>query len=659
MVIKMQTQTPMPINKSVAPSVFFRDIKFGEVVSEDDRTIELSFSSELPYDRGWGIEILDHAPSSVRLGRLNNAAPLLVNHNPESQVGVVELATIGDNRRSRAVVRFGQSALANEIWQDVKTGIRQLVSVGYQHFPTHVVEGREGDKPIIRFLDWEPFEVSLVSIPADPSVGIGRASGENAIPSFINIHQRNQKMETTLPDTVPAAAAPIIDTRNFEKQGEQRALDRVTAMLDIGARHAQQELAATFIRNGKSVDELKDAILDQKQTRGDLKVADTPFIGMSEKEAKRFSFIRAMLAVTEPNNAEAQKAAGFEYECSTAARNKNPKENRQGGITVPSDVLHSPLSAIDPGTYAQLARAMGRQNMQRDLTVGVATAGGNLVATDLLAASFVDLLINQMVIMQMGTTLLSDLQGNVAIPRQTAGAAGTWVGENVTAIESQAAIDQISLTPKSAGVFTDYGRRLLLQSSISVESFVRMDLARTLALMIDSAAINGTGATNQPRGILATAGIGSEAGGANGLAPTWDNIVNLESLVANANASLGALHYLTNTKARGKLKRTQMFSGTNGIPVWPTDNMLNGYTSMVSNQVPSTLTKGTSVGVASAIIFGNFADLIIGMWGGLDILVDPYTGSSARTTRIVAFQDVDVAVRHPESFAAMQDALTV
>lgn len=652
----MQTAT-QPQTSKAASAIFYRDFNFGEIVSDDDRTIELSFSSELPYDRGWGVEVLDHSPSSVRLGRLNGSAALLVNHNPDSQIGVVESATIGEDRKGRAIVRFGQSECATEIWQDVKTGIRKLVSVGYQLHPAHVIEGRTGDNsPIIRFLDWEPYEISIVSIPADPTVGVGRAIRANDIPLFIESPER--KIMTTETLEKPEVKEPEVklDTRTFESKGEQRAMDRVTQMLDAGARFGQQELASKFIRDGKSLDDLKDAILDAKITRGDLKVADSPHIGMTDKEIKRFSFIRAIRAVTEPNNAEAQKEAGFEYEVSNAARDKNPRADRQGGVTVPADVLAAPMQVLDNNAYAQMSRSMGRG--QRDLVVGTPTAGGNLVATDLLSASFIDLLVNQMVVMQMGTTLLSDLNGNIAIPRQTGGATISWVAENTAATESQQTIDQVTLTPKSAGVFTDYSRRLLLQTSMSVESFVRMDLARSIALGIDLAAINGSGASNQPRGVLNTAGIGSEAGGANGAAPTWDNVVNLESLVANANAAMGSMHYLTNTKARGKLKRTQMFSGTNGIPVWNGTD-LNGYSSFVSNQVPSNLVKGTSGAVCSAILFGNWADLIIGLWGGLDILVDPYTGSSARTTRIVAFQDVDVTVRHPESFAAMVDALTV
>jgi HK97 family phage major capsid protein len=295
---------------------------------------------------------------------------------------------------------------------------------------------------------------------------------------------------------------------------------------------------------------------------------------------------------------------------------------------------------------------------QRDLLVGTTTAGGYTVQTDLLGQNFIDVLRNRMAMTGLGAQFLTGLTGQVAVPRQTAGATSYWVAENNAPTESQQAFDQVALSPKTVGAFTDVSRKLLLQSSIDVEAFVRNDLATVLALAIDLAAINGSGASNQPTGVLNVSGIGSVAGGTNGAIPTWGNLVDLESAVAVANADIGALGYLTNAKVRGKLKQVSKVSGQNGF-VWDNgDTPVNGYRAAVSNQVPSNLTKGTASGICSAILFGNWSDLIVGQWGTLDLMVDPYTGSTAGTVRVVALQDVDVAVRHPESFAAMKDALT-
>jgi HK97 family phage major capsid protein len=351
----------------------------------------------------------------------------------------------------------------------------------------------------------------------------------------------------------------------------------------------------------------------------------------------------------------------FEQACENAAAAKLGYKPR--GFYLPAEAMETPPEVSLP----ELLRAVAtyRTLTHRDLTVGTPTAGGNLVATDLLAASFIDLLRNRMMVKAMGATVLTGLVGNVEIPKQTGAATVSWVAENASGSESQQTVGQVALSPKSVTGFTDFARLLMLQSTPAIEAIVRADLAAIVALAIDQAAIHGTGASNQPLGIANQGGIGSVVGGANGAAPTWDNIVDLEGSVANANADMGRLGYLTNSKVRAKLKKTQRFAGTNGEPIWSVDQVgqagmgvMNGNPAGVSNQVRSDLTKGTSSGVCSAIFYGNWADLLIGEWRALDVLVDPYTGATAGTVRVVVFQTVDIAVRQAASFAAMLDALT-
>lgn len=356
--------------------------------------------------------------------------------------------------------------------------------------------------------------------------------------------------------------------------------------------------------------------------------APSAVIGMNAREVQQYSLVRAIWASVQND----WRGAELEREASAAVARQLRREPQ--GFFVPADWA------------------------QRDLLVGTSTAGGHTVATELLAQSFIDLLRNSMVVRAAGATILSGLAGNIAIPRQTGGATAYWVAENGAPTESQPAFDQVTMSPKTVGAFTDISRRLLMQSSLDVEGFVRADLATVLALAIDLASLHGTGSSNQPTGIAATSGIGSVAGGTNGLAPAWSHLVSLETEVAIDNADINRLAYVTNAKVRGKLKQVEKASNT-GLFLWADGAQpINGYPAYISNQVSSALTKGSSSGVCSAIFFGNWADLIIGLWGGLDILVDPYTGSTAGTVRVVALQDVDLAVRHPESFAAMLDVLT-
>ena len=641
-----------------AAQVLTRDFAIPEsAINREARTVELAFSSEEPYERWFGTEILDHKSGSVRMDRMNAGAALLVDHRTSDQVGVVVKGWIGADRVGRALVRFSRSARGEEVFQDVMDGIRKLVSVGYRVHDM-VLEQHTDQQDTYRVTDWEPYEVSIVAVPADPTVGVGRQFDPQAARPAANPQRSKEKaMEKDDVVTAPAPSQPV-DVKVLTNQAMETERTRAREIIALGRLWNMADFATEHVNSGTPLEEFRRTLLEKLKDSKVIRPAESPEIGLSKKETERFSFLRALLAIKEPNNAEAQRAAAFEFECSTAARAKRgdlPKE-REGGITIPTDVLRSPMD-LPEAAAGEAVRSLVARLQQRDLLAGTTTAGGHTVATDLLGASFIELLRNNMVVNGLGTRMLRDLNGNVAIPSQTGGATAYWVAENGAATESEQTFGQATLSPKTVGAFTDYSRRLLVQSSIDVEAFVRMDLAMVLALAIDLAAINGSGSSNQPRGILNTSGIGSVAGGTNGLAAAWDHFVDLESAVANANAAVGSLHFLTNTKVRGKSRKTQQFSSTNGVDLWSAVSALYGAPA-VSNQVPSNLTKGTSSGVCSAIIFGNFADLIIGMWGGLDLMLDPYTGATAGTRRIVALQDVDVTVRHAASFAAMVDALT-
>jgi HK97 family phage major capsid protein len=382
------------------------------------------------------------------------------------------------------------------------------------------------------------------------------------------------------------------------------------------------------IQRGLTTEQFQQEVITHMSSKA-LPTAD---IGLTQKEVKQWSLMRAINAMANPGDRAAQEAAAFERSCSEAVGKLQGKTAR--GFFMPTDV------------------------QKRDLTAGTNNAGGYSVATDMRAGDFIGALRNAMVIDKLGVRMLTGLQGNVAIPKQSGAATAYWVAENTAPTESQQVLAQITMSPKTVGAYTDVSRRLLIQSSLDVESMVTNDLATVLGLAIQQAAINGPG-TNAPTGLL-TAITATVLGGTNGLAPTWQHMIDLETGVSQANADVGSMAYLTNAKVRGKLKSTQKFASTNGAPVWDLgDTPINGYRAAVTNAVPSNLVKGSSGATCSAILFGNFADLMIGMWGSLDLLVDPYSGGAAGTVRVVTLQDVDVAIRNVESFCTMVDALTV
>ena len=640
----------MPKKKTtskISTGVYHRSFEFSrEAINEEARTVELSFSSETrEVERWYGIEILDHSPGSVRLGRLQNKAPLLLDHAREKQLGVVEDVTIGTDRTGRAVVRFGKSALADEIFQDVLDGIRTKVSVDYRTYKA-VLEEENADKAdVYRVIDWEPYELSIVSVPADDSVGVGR--NEDATDKTFLIVERSNTVnkcphcqrdlkenETctckTQERTTTPPATPPVDVSVVENNAAKKERQRIADITAIGESQKMPDLARQFIDNGGTLDQFRAAVIEKMP--GVTAVETSPDIGLTDKETREFSMNKIIHALAMPGNRQAAEAAAFEFEASEAVGKKMGKDAR--GFYLPNEVM--------------------RGTIKRDLVVGTATAGGNLVATDL--TGFIDLLRNRMKIVQLGAQVLTGLVGNLAIPELTGGATSYWVTENAAPTESEQTFGQVPLTPKTVGAYTDIGRRLILQTSLDVEAIVRADLATQLALAIDLAAINGSGTSNQPTGILNTTGIGDVAGGTNGAAPTYTHMIELETDVAAANADVDGMGLLTSPEIRGKLKTTQRFTSTD-TPVWE-GKEVNGYRAEVSNQIPKTLVKGSSSD-CHAIIFGNFRDLMIGQWGVLDILVDPYTGGAAGTARVRVLQDVDVAVRHAASFSAMKDARNI
>ncbi|MBX3605367.1 MAG: phage major capsid protein [Piscinibacter sp.] len=628
-------------------------------IDEETREVDLSYSSETPYARWWGTEVLGHGSGECDMSWIaSGRAPLLADHDRWTQIGVVRSALIGRDRRGHARVRFGKSERAEQEMQDAKDDVRINVSVGYEIDELELVK-QEGDEKTYRVTEWRPLEVSLVAIPADMTVGIGRTAEDNPP------RTTSQKENPVSKEEDQA----VLEKARTEARDEARKAEqlRVKEILALATRHNLREIGEKAINDGTSLELFRGLMLDELHKRG----SDRPLeqhashLDLSERDAKRFSVTRYMRSLIEKD----KDLAPFEHECAKAVREAMEKVGYRGqgkGNFIPFDVMQQPL----PGVRVVEGRLMIGDRViasQRDLATSTPTAGGNLVATDLLAADFITLLRNASLVRRMGARVLGGLVGNVAIPRQTAGVTPGWVAQAGAGTEGDATFGQVTLSPKTAHAIQDVTRDLLLQGTPAVEGLIRADLIESMATQLDLVSLHGTGASNQPTGLAATAGIGSVAGGTNGAAPTWDNIVDLESQVANNNAAFGATGYLTNTKVRGKLKRTQKFSGTNGQEIWMQamfgdDSSLfgsvNGYRAGVSNNVSSALTKGTSSGVCSAIFYGNWADLLIGEWGGAELLPDEVTQAANRIVRMHIYQTIDIAVRRAQSFAAMLDALT-
>ena len=628
----MTTQTTT--TKTVKSKPLFRSFSFKrEDINEEARTVEISFSSEEPVERWFGVEILDHSPASVRLGRLADGGAVLVGHNPDDHVGATNDVSIDADRKGRALVRFGRGERASEIFNDVIDRIRTKISVGYNIYRSVLEEINEAGQEVHRVIDWEPFEVSFVSIPADVTVGVGRSSEEIEHDFIIEYKKEGRQMpEENKPVTPAPSPAPAVDVDHERSVGVDQERKRTSDILALGDKYGQRDLATSMINKKASVDEMREALLERMGKANPVDVITPVHVDMSDKEEREYSLNRGLLA-----NANGDwTGAGLEREVSVE--------------------IGKQLKRDSEGFYMPTALRT-KQTMQRaPMLAGTDNVGGFTVADEL--QPLIEILRNKMAVKEMGANVMTGLEGDIPFPRQIGTNSMTWVGENPGADvgESNATFDSVKLSPKTAQSTTAYSRQLLAQSSTDMEMFTRNDLALVNALGLDLAALMGSGVGAEPTGIYNTTGIGDVAGGANGAAPTNSHIIQLETEVAVDNADLGALGYLTNSRIRGKLKETEKFAGTSGIPVWGEgDTPLNGYRAGATNQLPTDLTKGTSTD-CSPIIFGNWNDLVIGEWGAIELLTDPYALKKQGLIEVTSIMLVDILVRRAQSFSVMKDA---
>ena len=342
------------------------------------------------------------------------------------------------------------------------------------------------------------------------------------------------------------------------------------------------------------------------------------------RKGHSFSFVKFM------REAARGEFTGIERDAADAGRD----EYRRLGLTQQGHVIPS-----------SILRSAAGQNYSTN-------ADGGYAITE-MPQRYMEQLRDKLVMSSLGATILGDLVGTLPVIKAT-DITAAWDAEGDTGSISKSTFSKLTMTPHRSVVAGAITKDLLRQTSLDVERIIREKLMHAHAALLDGAAITGTGSNDQPTGILATSGIGSVAGGTNGAAISWANLVKLETVVNSNNGNRGKLAYLTNAKVIGAMKTIERASNTARF-ILNDDGTANGYKVEWTNLVPSNLTKGTSSQVCSAMIFGNFEDLWIGQWGGLDLVVDPFTLALNADVRFVLNAWNDVKVVEPKSFAAIQD----
>ncbi len=607
-------------------------------IDTDKRTVNLSFASAEPVKRWFGQEVLSFEPGDCDLSRLENGAALLLNHDTNNQIGVVEKAWI-ENGRGMATVRFSKAPEAQQIFDDVADGIRTKVSVGYNVNAAREI-AKEGDDSTFLISSWQPYEISIVSVPADDSVGVGRAA--NGTETEIKVELLTP-MNRTLLDAAAGVVAqsggggaaavvpPVVSvTTVSDRNKESGEILAVAARCKIPMADAQR-----FISEGKSAADFNRHVIENHYRATPIDTAPDFSTRDAQNAIKRYSVRRLILAGIPDSGV---KLDGAEAEVHAELRrgaHQAPK-----GFLIPEVILQ---------------RMFVPDGDMRALSVTSFAGGQALVGTQTLGGQYIELLRNRPVIDRLGVRRLGGLVGNVAIPRGTGGATAYWLPASGAATKTDQTFGQLGLTPHRLVAATAFEKDLVMQASLDVEGVVREDLQLVSAIEIDRAAMLGTGNAGQPQGVVTVASATDVTFGG---AATYGKFVDFETNVATGNALMGNPAYVISPATRGKTKVVTkiassqysnfIFEAQQGM--FPGDGVINSYPAIVTNQV------GAAAAVANQVIFGNWNDMFFASWAGLDLVVDPYSLAENGQIKVVLTQWCDVGIRHTASFCKSTDS---
>lgn len=599
---------------------------------------EFVCSSESPVENRWlwddakgqyyyGTEVLLHGPENVDMSWISSGnAPFLKDHELDEQVGVITGAVLENRVMKVTGLKFSRSVDGVEIQQDIDDGIRKNVSIGYVIQEVVEVQVPRGTTPgVYHVTKWKVYEVSSVSIPAVDSVGFGRSAGKRVL--FDAVCYRVREDGDHFKTGEGSMGDEALGVRGVAAEGVQslvvhevdRDLDRIGQVAELNRElfGGGVDIATRAIATKASFDEFwreyQPALLAESQRQATVK------IGMTDKDKRQFSLIRLSRALDVTDHDVSMKDAGFEVEVSQEYCKQRGISAQRGGVVIPLEAI--PM--------------MGRAAI-------TSSANGAGVVQDIHSGEVIEYLRAQSVLAQAGARFINGLVGKFDMGRIGVGSTAYWVGETVETDSDVTAssldIDLLQFTIKTIGAWQGITRQMAKQTSIDVEGIVRGDLYQSLADGIDKAGLVGSGSSNQPTGICYTSGVGTKAF-ATAQTPLWAEVVAMETAVAEANGLRGSLAYVASPTLIGLMKGTQRATSLDFVVE---GNECNGYPILRStNAIKSTVKN---------IIFGNWQELMVGSWGGLEIVVDPYTYSRKGVVGLTAFQDVDIQLRHAASF---------
>ena len=642
--IKKQSEKPAEKNK---PEMSFREgtVEVVKELTENNevkaQTVRLSVSSEDPTTLRWfrdeetgdmirGYEVLGHKEGEIDFTRMKDGLIIQDTHWGD-QIGLIRKPEIKDGKLG-GEVEFCCGERAQEIMRDALAGLRRNMSVGYRVLEYKKMGKAEDGKPIFRAVKWMPHEASFVNCPADTTVGVGRSEAEDenrqaaALPAVVNKETKSMKPEE------------VVECFRLAKAGN--------------VEHGEVD---ALIKSGKTFDEVRAALMDkveayQKELREKAEKAaakpDTPTPDnaravvdeTTQREIKRrYNLANVLRALGGDTTVD----IGYEREMSAEIEGKTQRKAQ--GIIVPDFIRAANPSGVQTFGTPDFSSTEGQ------LGNSVAGSGHNVIATNLLAGSFIEALRDALVLAKAGMQTLSGLVGDIAIPKGGKVTASWVTQENGDASKTNPTLGQIAASPKTCGAYVDITRKLLLQSSIDVQGFVVRELVYAIAYALEAAGFSGSGTSGVPAGLVGQIvnTVSFTAG-----APKLANLLDMIAAIDAANGAIGPQTFIGRPGVWAKLAGTLDWEAvtasdanvggiTSGAHLLDTaTNTCQGYPFIKSNIAP-----------AKQLIFGAFDQLMLCLWSGTDIVVDQYSNCTKGALRVVALQDADFVVRQPEAFA--------
>ena len=629
--VKPKTAQTVDLSKAVDDELLVERIflvRADELQENEERTIPVVFSTEFEYVQWFGREMLSHDAGAIDFARMMNAtAPVLLNHSRDGQIGVVEDARLV-NRQGIASLRFSRSDKGHEIYRDVLDGIRSQISCGYRIMKWEVDETDPND-PLYTITQWQPYEISIVTLNADPTALVKRAGyfcpddvpQPERVPAGETVQTTRGAEMPEMPDKVEGAELNLEANR---ATGEVNVAS--FEIYERGKTEGEQTLAMEIIGKRGTLSDFETALREKRtQLTEEAVKAETE----TERDANlknRFSLSDMIHQTLNPGSErgklELEEARDF------------TNEQQQLGVTRQSNGLlipHSRLGGVDAKNLAQA---------KRDLTTAAAS-GGNLISDDVRGDIFIDSLRNRMVLGDM-VTMLTNLQGNVSIPAETTAPTAAWKGENVAVTESNPVIGQVALTPHFVRSFTEVSRTLIAQSSVDVEDVVRNILMKSVALVVDKAILTGSGSSGQPEGIDSISGLSTTTYATAITNATIANVVAVEQALDDGHAPDLGRAWVVAPNVRAHFRTAPI--GTGGIPAWYMSRLMDS-DAYVTKQVPD-----------GEAYFAAWKECFLALWDTIEVLVNPFSGDTTGLVRITAWQMADIGFAHGASFAKLEMA---